>query len=41
MKKIQTLIWIILLLAICIPLMAPRSGYKAGRVAPPPVTTSP
>lgn len=35
MKKVRTLIWIIVILLVCIPLMAPRSSYNAGRVAPP------
>ena len=38
MKKVRTLVWIILLLLLCIPLMAPRTNYGAGKVAPPPVT---
>lgn len=41
MKKIRTLLWIIVLLLLCIPLMAPQSGWRAGKVAPPPVTTNP
>jgi hypothetical protein len=34
------LLWIIVLLLVCIPLMAPRTGYSTGKVAPPPVTGS-
>jgi hypothetical protein len=34
MKKVRTLIWIIVILLVCIPLMAPRGGASVGRVAP-------
>jgi hypothetical protein len=38
MKKVRTLVWIILLLLLCISLMAPRSKYSASKVTPPPIT---
>jgi hypothetical protein len=38
MKKVHTLVWIILLLLLCIPLMAPRSVKSVGKEAPPPIT---
>jgi hypothetical protein len=40
MKKVRTLIGILLLIALCIPLMAPRGKWPSGKTASPPATTS-
>jgi hypothetical protein len=39
-KGLRVLVLIIITVAVCIPLMAPRSGWRGGLEAPPPATTA-